>query len=68
MEAFCRRVGGREDVWYATNIEIVDYTRAVASLRFTLSGEAVHNPSAAAVWISVDGKALQIGAGQRVRL
>lgn len=68
VEAFCRRVGGREDVWYATNIEIVDYTQAVASLRFTLSGEAVHNPSAPAVWISVDGKAVEIGAGQRVRL
>ena len=25
MEQFCQLAGGREDTWYATNIEIVDY-------------------------------------------
>ncbi len=24
MEDFCKLVGGRDDIWYATNIEIVD--------------------------------------------
>ena len=29
MEEFCSYMGGRKDIWYATNIEIIDYMEAV---------------------------------------
>lgn len=35
MEDFCKLVGGRDDIWYATNIEIVDYLDAAKRLQYT---------------------------------
>lgn len=50
IEAFLDCVSGREDVWYATNIEVYDYVKAFEALRFTLDGSLVHNPTATDVW------------------
>ena len=69
MEKFCKKVGGRSDlVWYATNIEIVDYINAVRRLRFSVACDLVYNPSGQSVWITVDDKPREIAAGQTVRL
>ena len=72
MEEFCRFIGGRDDIWYATNIEIVDYMKAARNLKFTVDGDLVYNPGALPVWISVEEngekRMAEIGAGQTVRL
>lgn len=68
MEEFCSMVGGREDIWYATNIEIVDYMKAAKNLKFTIDGDLVYNPSAISVWISVDGRTERIAGGERKEL
>ena len=68
MEEFCRLVGGREDIWYATNIEIVDYMNAASQLKFTMDGDKVYNPSAQSVFISVDGTLIQVPGGQTVSI
>ena len=54
MEDFCKLVGGRDDIWYATNIEIVDYLDAAKRLPYTADCSHVYNPSAASVWICVN--------------
>lgn len=64
MEEFCKYVGGRDDIWYATNIEIVDYMNAAKRLKFTAEGDKVYNPNAMSVWISVDGKIVEIKGGE----
>lgn len=56
IEEFCEYMGGREDIWYATNIEIIDYMEAARNLKYSANGEAVYNPSAASVWLQIDGK------------
>lgn len=68
MEDFCAKMGGHEEIWYATNIEICDYIKAVRALRFTVRQDAVLNPTALDVWISVDGEPVMIPAGKTVRL
>lgn len=68
MEDFCKKVGGRDDIWYATNIEICDYVKAVRSLKFTVKQDTVLNQSAYDVWISVDGEAVEIKSGKTVKL
>src|SRR5699024_10822768 len=35
MEEVCRMLGGREDIWYATNIEIYDYITTQRRLQFS---------------------------------
>ena len=32
IEDFCEFIGGRDDIWYATNIEIIDYLNAARQL------------------------------------
>lgn len=68
MERFCDKVGGREDTWYATNIQVVDYMADAARLQFTAAGDAVYNPNAQSVWVEVDGDRLEIPGGQLVKL
>lgn len=66
MEEFCSYIGGREDIWYATNIEIIDYMQACRQLQFGAAGEFVYNPSAQSVWISVDDEVREIKGGTLV--
>lgn len=68
MEEFCRLAGGRDDIWYATNIEIVDYMKAAKNLKFTIDGDLVYNPSAQSVWIAVDGQTAEVAGGTSLRL
>lgn len=46
IEKFCEYVGNRDDVWYATNIEIFDYAEAYRRLIWTADMTRVYNPSA----------------------
>jgi hypothetical protein len=68
IEEFCARVGRRDDLWYATNIEIIDYLEAVGRLRFSVACDRVHNPSSIEVWILRSGKAVNIPPGTTVNL
>ena len=51
IEKFAEYVGGKEDIWYATNIEIYDYIEAYNRLQWSADMTMVHNPSAISVWI-----------------
>lgn len=68
MEEFCEFIGGRDDIWYATNIEVVDYMNAARNLKYTAAGNMVYNPSACSVWISVNGEIHEIRGGETVRI
>ncbi len=63
IEDFCEFIGGREDIWYASNIEIVDYMNAAKNLKYTAKGDRVYNPNAIPVWISVDNEKYEIKPG-----
>ena len=54
IEEFAQYIGNREDIWYATNIEIYDYVNAYESLQFSVDNSIVHNPSAIDVWFVKD--------------
>ena len=68
IEDFCAKMAGHEDIWYATNIEIVDYVNACRSIRASADGRTLHNPTSTDVWADVDGKIVCIKAGETVRL
>lgn len=56
IEEFCELAGGRDDIWYATNIEIVDYMDIVKMAQFSADGSFVYNPCVQSLWLSVDGE------------
>lgn len=51
MEKFCQEVSNKDDVWYATNLEIYNYVCAYDALEYSLDMKKVHNPSAIDVWL-----------------
>ncbi len=68
IEGFCRLTGHRTDIWYATNMEIIDYFRAFRQLRFSASRRLVWNPGAASVWLTVDQDIVEVPGGRQLSL
>ena len=73
IEEFAEYVGGKEDIWYATNIEIFEYVEAFNRLVWSADMRIVHNPSAIPVWVKAGihgegDKVLKIEAGQTLTL
>jgi len=67
LEKFCRMVGHHDFIWYATNIEIVDYLKALDNLKYSADCSMVYNPSAMSLWISIDDKITEIKPGTTVQ-
>lgn len=67
IEEFAKLTGGREDVWYATNIEVYDYVQAYNSLVISIDKKTIYNPSATDVWAYDDGEVFCIKAGQTLK-
>ncbi|AGC67840.1 polysaccharide deacetylase [Thermoclostridium stercorarium subsp. stercorarium DSM 8532] len=68
IREFCKRVAFDDSVWYATNIEIMDYIKALRNLKFSTDRNIVQNLSSIDVWISVDRQPVKIKAGEIVYL
>ncbi len=68
IEKICEKLAGRDDTWYATNIEIYDYIKAYDSLIFSSDETKVYNPTATTVWINYDMKKCKVEPSQTVRL
>jgi hypothetical protein len=64
IEEFAKNISGNENIWYATNIEIIDYLDAAKRLTGTLDGKRMYNPSALSVWVKINGKPVEIPAGK----
>ena len=63
MERFCEHAGGRDDVWYATNIEVYDYVKASRSIDYGIDYHTAYNPSGISVWITAHGKPVELKPG-----
>lgn len=68
IEEFCRYMGNREDIWYATNIEIYDYIMAYNSLQTDVDRKIVHNPTTTDVWFMHTGEVYCVKGGQTLFL
>ncbi|MBR5308263.1 MAG: polysaccharide deacetylase family protein [Clostridia bacterium] len=68
LEKICESLSGRDDIWYATNIEIYDYVNAYRSLVFSADNTRVYNPTLIEVWFDIDGKIYNIKSGETLEL
>ena len=68
MEDFLKLVSGREDVWYATNIEIYDYVTAYRSLITSADGKIIHNPTDTEIFFICNDENFSIKAGQTIKI
>ena len=68
IEDFCEKMGGHDDIWYATNIQIVDYVNACRQVIASADGKTLYNPTCTDVWADINWKSVVIPAGQTVRV
>ena len=65
IEEFCKMMSGKDDIWYATNIEICEYILATRSLEFSADGKKVYNPTLFEIFYEDnDGKVCTIKSGE----
>lgn len=68
IEEFCDFVGNRDDVWYATNIEIFEYLEAYKQLKTSVDGNTVYNPTNTELFFNVEGKNYSLLPGETLHI
>lgn len=68
IEGQMDRLGGNDDIWYATNSEIFSYIRAYDALESSVNGDLLYNPSGVTVWLKCENEIVSIAAGETLRL
>ena len=68
LDDICEKLAGRDDVWYATNIEIYDYVKAYESLVYSADGKMIYNPTLMDVWFAHDGVVHKVSSGETIKL
>lgn len=66
IEQLAEKLGGHDDVWYATNIEVYDYVEAFRSLQWSVNSKRVYNPSSKKIWFSVWKNVYSIDPGETI--
>ncbi len=75
IERFAKKISGKEDVWYATNIEIYDYVKAYKQILVSVDGHIIYNPTSTDLFIeyndffnSHDTRIVELPAGKQTRV
>ncbi len=68
VEKFFKMVSQKPDIYYTTQIGLVDYINAFKNLKFSVDKDLVTNLSSLTVFIKINGKAFTIEAGTTKQL
>ena len=68
LEEICQRLSGKEDTWYATNIEIYDYVKAYRSLVFSADEKTAYNPTLFNLYFDKAGQTYEIKPGETINI
>ena len=68
IEEFAEYMGNREDIWYATNIELYDYIWAYHQLQFSTDQTIVHNPTGTDLYFERQGCDFCVKASETIVL
>lgn len=66
LERQLEKIAHRDDIWYATNIEVHDYVEAYRSLVFYADSTKVYNPTQIDVCIRYDNGVACVKAGETI--
>lgn len=64
IEELCEYISGKDDIWYATNIEIIDYLEAWDRLKISSNFTFAYNPSAISLWVEFNEIPIEIKPGE----
>lgn len=67
LDEICDKISGKDDIWYATNMDICAYTKAYESLVYSADGDTVYNPTLIDVYLIHDDKQYCVPSGKTVK-
>lgn len=68
LEEFFSILSFNSDIWYATNIEIVDYINSIEKLKYSVDGNTIFNPTNIDVWLNINDILYQIPSGNTIHI
>ena len=69
IEEFAEKIAGKNDIWYASNMEIYRYCRSFSRLKYSADGNIIYNPNADKIWfVDRQGKNYSINSGETLNL
>lgn len=68
MENFCKQISNKEEIWYATNIEIVAYQKALKKLILLKDEKLIKNPSMFPIWLKINHTSFCIQSGETIQI
>jgi hypothetical protein len=68
MKDFCKLVCGNKQIWFATNVEIMRYIKALRALEFSVDRHIVYNPTDINLWIKVNDNPIEVKSGELTKL
>lgn len=68
IENFAKKIGGRSDIWYATNGEIYDYVKSFEKLEFSTDGAIIYNPTVTDVYLCYYRKNILVKSGEALKV
>ena len=68
LDEICQKLAGKEDIWYATCMQVYEYVSAYRSLIYSADGCTIYNPSLLTVWFDIDGKLYSIDPGETLNI
>ena len=66
IEDFCAMISGKEDIWYATNIEIFEYMEAYSRLVWSADSKYVYNPTNFTIWFARSSRLFCVKPGEQI--
>jgi hypothetical protein len=66
IEGFCEKAAAADGIWYATNMQVMDYIVAMRRLKWSVEGRYADNPSALSVFIRTEGGVTEIKPGSNI--
>lgn len=68
LDRICEKLSGRDDIWYATNMEVYEYITAFRSLVYSADNAIVYNPTLKTIWFDRDKTAYKIEPGETLHI
>ena len=66
FDEYCEAIAGKEDIWYATMVEIAEYAKASNSLK--VGSGTIKNPTGKSVWITLNSVPKEIKPGRVISI
>ena len=67
LDSICEKLGGHTDIWYATNMQLYEYTKAYQELIWSAKGDRVYNPNRIPLWFAVEQDVFCISPGETLK-